>query len=74
MRLRLPELAGTAAIVLLSFVLLPASLFSQDTGWTIPSFDAAYTVNTDRSIDGKTGRREDGKTGGLTYMAAFMLR
>jgi hypothetical protein len=47
----LPELAGTAAIVLLAFVLLPASLFSQDTGWTIPSFDAAYTVNADRSID-----------------------
>jgi uncharacterized membrane protein YgcG len=47
----LPELAGPAAIILLWFVLLPASLFSQDTGWTIPSFDAQYTVNADRSID-----------------------
>lgn len=51
MRLRLPELAGTATIILLSFVLLPASLFSQDAGWTISSFDAVYTVNADRSID-----------------------
>ncbi len=51
MTLRLLDLLRTAAIVLPSLVLLPASLFSQDTGWAISSFDAQYTVNADRTID-----------------------
>lgn len=29
----------------------PAQAYAQDTGWTIPSFQAEYIVNIDRSID-----------------------
>ena len=35
----------------LALLLLPAVLHAQDTGWNIPSFDAQYTINPDRTID-----------------------
>ena len=49
MRLSLVRLL--CAVVTTSMALVPASLFSQDTGWTIQAFDAQYIVNADRTID-----------------------
>jgi len=40
-----------AAIALCTAAGLPRVSRAQDTGWTIPSFSANYTVNADRSID-----------------------
>ena len=40
-----------AALALCSAAGLPRVSRAQDTGWTIPSFSANYTVNADRSID-----------------------
>ena len=38
-------------VVLFVALFFPALLTAQDTGWTIQSFDAQYTVNADRTID-----------------------
>ena len=40
-----------AALALCTAAGLPRVSRAQDTGWTIPSFSANYTVNADRSID-----------------------
>ncbi|HWG53489.1 MAG TPA: DUF2207 domain-containing protein [Gemmatimonadaceae bacterium] len=40
-----------AGLALGAALWLPRAVRAQDTGWTIPSFSANYTVNADRSID-----------------------
>ncbi|HET9066952.1 MAG TPA: DUF2207 domain-containing protein [Gemmatimonadales bacterium] len=41
----------TRSVALLALLAVPlAAQDSQDTGWTITSFDAAYTINADRTI------------------------
>lgn len=40
-----------ASLALCTALCLPRASRAQDSGWTIPSFSADYTVNADRSID-----------------------
>lgn len=42
---------GMFLAALACLLLAPVAASAQDTGWTIPSFDAQYVINADRTID-----------------------